>query len=230
MPFLKQKGNYRNLIVYQKAECIYDITYFFANKFLAKGDRTIDQMIQAARSGKQNIAEGAAASTTSSETEIKLMNVARASLQELLIDYEDYLRVRSLQLWDINDERNKKTRRICSMHNDSNYYMQAVRIRSDETVANIAITLIHQTDVFMRKLIDRLQDDFIKNGGIREQMTQARLQARGSQSSQTDPACPLCGKPMLKRMQKIGQMQGREFWGCSEFPKCNGIRPINETQ
>ena len=87
--FLKQKGNYRKLIAYQKAECIYDITYYFAHKFLAKGDRTIDQMVQAARSGKQNIAEGCAASTTSSETEIKLINVARASFQELLNDYED---------------------------------------------------------------------------------------------------------------------------------------------
>lgn len=90
--FLKQKGNYRSLVAYQKSECIYDITYYFAHKFLEKGDRTIDQMIQAARSGKQNIAEGSAASTTSSETEIKLINVARASLQELLIDYEDYFK------------------------------------------------------------------------------------------------------------------------------------------
>ena len=94
-PFLPQKGNYRNLIAYQKAECIYDITYYFAHHFLERNDRTIDQMVQAARSGKQNIAEGCAASTTSAETEIKLVNVARASLQELLIDYEDYLRVRN---------------------------------------------------------------------------------------------------------------------------------------
>lgn len=83
-PFMPQRGNYRNLIVYQKAECIYDITYYFAHKFLEKGDRTIDQMIQAARSCKQNIAEGSAASTTSKETELKLTNVARASMQELL--------------------------------------------------------------------------------------------------------------------------------------------------
>lgn len=102
--FLPQKGNYKKLIVYQKAECIYDITYYFAHKFLEKGDRTIDQMIQAARSGKQNIAEGSAASTTSKETELKLVNVARASLQELLLDYEDYLRVRNLKQWEANNE------------------------------------------------------------------------------------------------------------------------------
>ena len=94
--FLPPKGNYRALVLYQKAECLYDITYYFVHNYLGKGDRTIDQMIQAARSGKQNIAEGSAAAATSSETELKLMNVARASFQELLTDYEDYLRVRDL--------------------------------------------------------------------------------------------------------------------------------------
>ena len=89
--FLPKKGNYRGLIVYQKAECIYDITFFFAHHyFVERKDRTIDQVIQAARSGKQNIAEGSAASTTSAETEIKLLGVARASMQETLLDYEDY--------------------------------------------------------------------------------------------------------------------------------------------
>ena len=95
--FLPQKGNYKDLIVYQKAECIYDITYYFAHHFLSSGDRTIDQMVQAARSGKQNIAEGVSAATTSTEMEIKLINVAKASLQELLVDYEDFLRVRDLE-------------------------------------------------------------------------------------------------------------------------------------
>ena len=95
-PFLPHGGSYKNLVAYQKAECIYDVTFFFAHQFLEKGDRTIDQMVQAARSGKQNIAEGAAAGNTSKETEIKLTNVAKASLQELLADYEDFLRVRGL--------------------------------------------------------------------------------------------------------------------------------------
>ena len=97
--FLPNKGAYRNLIAYKKAECVYDVTYLFVNNFLSKGDRTIDQMVQAARSGKQNIVEGCAARTTSTETELKLINVAKASLQELLVDYEDYLRVRNLSLW-----------------------------------------------------------------------------------------------------------------------------------
>ena len=147
-PFLKQKGNFRELIAFQKAECIYDITYYFAHKYLAQKDRTIDQMIQATRSGKQNIAEGSSASTTSTESEIKLLNVARASFQELLLDYEDYLRVRDLELWDLNSEKAIQTRNVCKAHNDSAFYRNAIKERDDETIANIAITLIYQEDVF----------------------------------------------------------------------------------
>lgn len=176
--FLQNKGNYRNLIAYQKAECIYDITYYFAHKYLQKGDRTIDQMVQAARSGKQNIVEGCAASTTSSETELKLINVARASLQELLMDYEDYLRVNSFELWAYDSPKAVQTRKACSAHNDSAYYREAIKERSAETIANIAITLIHQEDVFLRRLLESLQKSFVENGGVREQMTKARLEYR----------------------------------------------------
>lgn len=173
--FMPQRGNYRGLFVYQKAECIYDITFYFAHKYLEKGDRTIDQMVQAARSCKQNIAEGSAASTTSKETEIKLTNVDRASLQELLADYEDYLRVRNLTIWEVNSSKAMKTREVCRKHNDSAYYRAAVEQRNDETIANIAITLIHQTDVMLRKLIERLKSDFVANGGLREEMYRARV-------------------------------------------------------
>ncbi len=182
--FLPQRGNYRGLVAYQKAECIYDLTYFFATKFLAVGDRTVDQMVQAARSGKQNIAEGSAASATSRETEIKLTNVAKASLQELLVDYEDYLRVRGLQQWAQDDPRFHQARKACAEHNDPGYYTVAAAERSDETIANIAIILIHQTDYLLYKLIERLKEDFIKKGGIREEMTRARLEYRNQQRSQ----------------------------------------------
>lgn len=181
--FLPKKGNYRALVLYQKAECLYDITYYFAHNYLIKGDRTIDQMIQAARSGKQNIAEGSAAGATSSETEIKLMNVARASFQELLTDYEDYLRVRNLEQWTADDPRSKKTRQVSIKHNDSEFYREAIKKRSDETIANIAITILHQEDYMLRKLIERLQDDFVKNGGIKEQMFQARINYRNKKNS-----------------------------------------------
>ena len=176
--FLPQKGNYKGLIVYQKAECIYDITYYFAHHFLSAGDRTIDQMIQAARSGKQNIAEGSAAASTSTETEIKLTNVAKASLQELLADYEDFLRVRGLEQWGESDERYLRARRACSEHNDSEYYRDLLPSRSAETIANIAITLIHQADYLLYRLLQRLQEDFLKDGGVKEQMYNARLKVR----------------------------------------------------
>lgn len=176
--FLPQRGNYRSLIVYQKTECIYDVTFFFAHKFLVKGDRTIDQMVQAARSGKQNIAEGSAASTTSRETEMKLMNVAKASLQELLIDYEDYLRIRGQEQWVTSAPRYVQTREVTSRHNDSSFYREAIASRSDETVANIAITLIHQADVMLLKLIETLKRQFVEQGGIRKEMTRARLAYR----------------------------------------------------
>jgi len=185
-PFLPKKGNYRNLIAYQKAECIYDITFFFANRYLGAKDRTVDQMVQAARSGKQNIAEGCAASSTSSETEIKLINVAKASLQELLTDYEDFLRVRQLEQWTLDDERTRKTQQFCNKHTDPAAFMQDIDQRSPEALANIAITLIHQTDVLLRKLLERLQIDFTEKGGIREQMTAARLGHREAQKTEID--------------------------------------------
>ena len=177
--FLAQKGNYRNLIAFQKAECIYDITYYFAHHFFVEGkDRTVDQMVQAARSGKQNIAEGGSAATTSRESELKLVNVAKASLRELLLDYEDWLRVRGLQPWALDDPRCVQTRKAVAQHNDSTYYREAIKERSPETIANIAITLIHQADMMLGRLLERLKQDFLTQGGIKEEMTRARLEYR----------------------------------------------------
>lgn len=179
--FLPKRGNYHGLIAYQKAECIYDITFYFAHTHLDKSDRTIDQMVQAARSGKQNIAEGSAASATSTETELKLINVARASLQELLVDYTDYLRVHALEQWAMDSEKARQARQVCSRHNDTAYYRTAIAERSAETIANIAITLIHQEDVLLRKLLQRLEDDFVRQGGIKERMYAARTGYRQEQ-------------------------------------------------
>ncbi len=179
--FLPQRGNYRNLVAFQKTECIYDITQYFVNKYLSKGDRTVDQMIQAARSGRQNIAEGCAASTTSREMEIKLINVARASLQELLLDYEDYLRVRSQCLWPVDDARSVAARRVCARRNDSAYYREAIQQRTDETICNIAITLIHQADVMLRRYLEVIKKQFLEEGGIKEQMYKARVDYRNRQ-------------------------------------------------
>lgn len=182
--FIPWRGNFRNLIVFQKSECIFDITVLFTRKFYGRGDRTVDQMVQAARSCKQNIAEGCAASTTSRETEIKLLNVAKASLQELLLDYEDYLRLNTLDAWTVGNPRLEKLRTICSSHNESAYYRDLFEKCDAEMAANMAITLIHQTDVFLRKLIDRVKEDFVKTGGIREQMTSARIAYRNANKAE----------------------------------------------
>ena len=182
--FLPSGGGYKDLAVYKKATVIYDMNFHFAHRFLLPGDRTIDQMVQAARSGKQNIAEGSAASTTSSETELKLMNVARASMKELLVDYEDYLRVRHLTLWPLDDERSVRTRAFCKRHEESADFMKDIDQRSDEAIANIVITLLHQFDNIMGKLIVRLEKDFVTKGGIRERMTAARLGYRRQQDEE----------------------------------------------
>jgi four helix bundle suffix protein len=182
-PFLPKKGNYRGLAFYKKAEILYDLTFYFTKRFLGKGDRTVDQMVQAARSGKQNIAEGSAAAATSSETELKLTNVARASMKELLVDYEDYLRVRGLQLWPKEDPRARQTLTFCKNHDQVEDYMADIDRRSDEAIANIAIALLHQFDIMIARYIDYLQKTFTEQGGIREQMTAARLGYRNSQKA-----------------------------------------------
>ena len=172
--FLRQGNNYRTLKAFQKAECIYDVTYYFAHKYLSVGERTIDQMIQAARSGKQNLAEGNIDGITSREMELKLTNVNRASLHELLLDYEDYLRVRGLEQWAYNDPRCIQTRAFCKRHLDSTVYREKIKTRSDEVIANLAITLIHQCDVLIRGLIEWKKRNFLEHGGIKEEMYRAR--------------------------------------------------------
>jgi four helix bundle suffix protein len=179
--FIPPHGNYRELLSYQKAEVVYDLTYRFCQRFLNRGDRTIDQMVQAARSGKQNIAEGSKAAGTSKEMEIKLTNVARASLEELLVDYRDFLRVRDLRLWDKASKEAQFVRRLAARpHPTYEDYREFCETRPPEVVANIALCLIHQTNYLLDRQIRRLEQDFLKEGGIRERMTRARLQHRNA--------------------------------------------------
>jgi four helix bundle suffix protein len=180
--FIPPHGNYQALLSYQKAATVYDLTFRFCERFLKKGDRTMDQMVQAARSGKQNIVEGSKASGTSKEMEIKLTNVARASLEELLEDYRDYLRVRDLALWEKNSEEARFVRKLGSQpHTSYETYRTYVETRPVEVVANIAICLIHQANYLLDQQLRRLEQDFLKEGGLRERMTRARLQARERQ-------------------------------------------------
>jgi len=177
-PLLPPGGGYRRLISYQKAEAVYDLTFYFCKQYLQRGDRTVNQMVQAARSGKQNIAEGSAASSTSKETEIKLMNVAKASLEELLLDYEDYLRTRNHRMWEADSKEVLAMRKLGKEHNDTAFYMQLAQTRPPETIANMAISLINQTTYLLRRQINALGEAFLKEGGFRERMTRLRLDER----------------------------------------------------
>jgi four helix bundle suffix protein len=177
--FIPPHGAYQKLLSYQKAEVVYDLTFHFCERFLKRGDRTIDQMIQAARSGKQNIAEGSQASGGSKEMEVKLTSVARASLEELLADYQDFLRARDFRIWPKDSKEAQYVRKL-GYRRPITYetYREFCETRSAEVVANIAICLIHQTNYFLDRQIRRLEQDFIKEGGLRERMTRARLQHR----------------------------------------------------
>ncbi len=179
--FLPQHGHYRHLRVYQVTEIIYDITFYFTQHFLQRSDRTIDQMVQAARSGKQNIAEGNQAAATSSETEIKLTNVAKASLEELLDDYEDYLRVRELEKWGSLHPRYEKMRQYARSEQIKKNYAQVIQKMNDEEIANLCITLIHQAIYMLHKLLITMQERFVTEGGIKERMFQARVNYRSRQ-------------------------------------------------
>lgn len=175
---IERRGNYKKLFSYQKAEAIYDITYYFCHKYLQRSDRTIDQMIQAARSGKQNIVEGSGFSATSREMEIKLVNVAKASLYELLCDYQDYLRTREHRQWEDGSVELEKMRELGRKHNNTEFYMELVKVRPPETIANMAICLIKQTDYLLYKQLKALERDFLKEGGFRERMTKMRIEKR----------------------------------------------------
>ena len=177
--FIPPHGGYEDLLSFQKARIVYDATARFCERFLDRRDRTVGQMVQAARSGKQNTLEGSQASGTSKETEIKLINVARASLEELLEDYRDFLRVRKLALWDKNSREAQFVRRLGS-RSDRSYesYATYIETRPAQVVANILICLIHQTNYLLDQQIRQLEKAFLREGGLRERMTRARLSAR----------------------------------------------------
>ncbi|QEG38070.1 four helix bundle suffix domain-containing protein [Roseimaritima ulvae] len=177
--FIPKHGGYRRLWSYQKSEIVYDATVFFCNRFLVKRDRTYDQMIQAARSGKQNIAEGSQASGTSKEFEIKLTSVARASLEELLIDYQDFLRVRGIDEWRSGHPYAERLRELNQTKNATYTTFQKGIEHPDPAICgNVIIGLIRVTNYLLDRQIQRLEQDFVAQGGLRERMTQARLKVR----------------------------------------------------
>lgn len=180
--FIPPHGDYQNLLSYQKALIVFDATSYFCNRFLNKRDRTYDQMIQAARSGKQNILEGSTASGTSKETEIKLTNVARASQEELLEDYRDFMRGRKIEEWIASHRYAARLRQLNRIP-DANYgtFKKGIEHQDPAICVNVIVGLIKVTCYLLDQQLRRLERDFLKEGGLRERMTRARLSYRNSQ-------------------------------------------------
>ena len=166
---------WQDLWFYQKSEVLYQMTFVFCERFLPKfGDRTVDQMLQAARSGKQNIVEGSEDGKTSTEMELKLLNVARSSIGELRQDYEDFLKSRNLHIWNREDTRFQPMQEFTKVHNTLADYEPFFQKWSAEEMANVGLTLCYQVDTMMNKYMEGLERTFVTQGGIKERMHQAR--------------------------------------------------------
>ena len=243
---LRPSGGYRKLRSFQVTTIIYDATVSFCDRFLDRRSRTVDQMVQAARSGRQNIAEGSRAASISSQTELRLVNVARASLDELLLDYEDFLRQHGKRQWDKNDREARAVRTAGREHPpdtiDASVYAAWLSHVDPAVVANAVICLIHQANHLLDQQLSALERDFIQEGGYSERLAAARLTERASQKNRTDPtdrtdpsdsstatapACPACGKGMVQRTARKGAHAGSRFWGCAGYPRCTGTRPLD---
>jgi len=248
---LRPSGGYRETASFPTATIIYDATCWFCEGFLDPRSRMADQMVQAARSGRQNIAEGSRASATSSQTELRLLNVARSSLEELLLDYEDFVRHRHLAQWAPDapeamavreiPRRSKQDRSdqadLTDLTDQERWALYAPWLEHKDPAvrANGLICLINQANYLLDQQIAAVEKQFVEEGGYSEQLAAARLAERerkkgnpADPSDQTDPAdripaCPQCGKAMVLRTAKTGKTAGRQFWGCSAYPDCRGV-------
>ncbi len=248
---LRPSGGYRTLRSFQTTTIIYDATVSFCERFIDKRSRLIDQMVQAARSGRQNIAEGSRASATSSQTELRLVNVARASLDELLLDYEDFLRQRGKRQWTKDDVEAKAVRSVGKVLHyppdradpinpaDDTPYAAWLNNQDPAVVANTLICLIHQANYLLDQQISGLERSFVSDGGYSEQLAAARIKKRSgyhrseprdraepSEAPLTLPPCLLCSKPMVLRTAKQGKNAGKQFLGCSGYPECKSTRQL----
>jgi four helix bundle suffix protein len=177
--FIPPHGGYQKLLSYQKAQIVYDATVYFCDRFIDRRSRTHDQMVQAARSGKQNIIEGSMASGTSKEMEIKLTNVARASLEELLEDYRDFLRTRNLAEWNGDHPYAGRLRELNRIPDaDFETFRKGIANHNPAISANVIIGLIRVTSYLLDRQLKQLEAAFLNEGGLRERMTKARLEAR----------------------------------------------------
>lgn len=244
---LRPSGGYRKTASFQTATIIYDATWWFCEKFLDARSRTVDQMVQAARSGRQNIAEGSRAAATSSQTELRLLNVARASFEELLLDYEDFLRHRRLEQWapdssealavrDVPRKFGQGRLDLIDATDQMRWALYAPWLEHEEPAvrANALICLINQANFLLDQQIAAVERQFGEEGGYSEQLAAARLAERKRKSDRPDqadlsdhtnhiPPCPSCGKPTVLRTARSGKNAGKQFWGCTAFPGCKAV-------
>lgn len=239
---LLSSGGYRKLRSYKVAEIVYDATVVFCRRFFANDRRMTDQMVQAARSGVRNISEGSGASATSRKTEMKLTNVARASLtDELLRDYESFLVQRGLRIWpkDCKEakamrERLKQDVAFAARSSHGKVRLTGLLGLSDfvakaepEFAANAMLCAVNQAAYLLRRQLESQGRAFLQEGGFTEKLHSARTAARNSHAEA--PRCPKCEKPMVRRTAKTGALKDQPFWGCTSYPDCKGTRPF-ETQ
>ena len=220
---------YTELRFYQRSDVLYQLTQVFCLRFLPRyGDRTVDQMVQAARSVKQNIAEGLTDGQTSFETEIKLLGTAKGSNQELLEDYHDYLKQHGLNDWAKAEQlrqRYDKLLAYCRAHNDLPDYARFFSKWTDEEMANTAISLCHMVDKAMTTFIEKRDREFVEEGGVRERMTAARLDMRGTQKqiiAQQEQEIAALKARIASLEREIAVLRGNGETGGSGESGCSG--------
>ncbi len=245
----RPSGGYRKTASFQTTTLIYDATWRFCESFLDARSRATDQMVQAARSARQHIVEGSRAAATSSQTELRLINVARASLEELLLDYEDFLRHRRLAQWAPDSPEAGTVRAVAKRFRKDptdptdpsdlsdperwSHYARWLEHADAGVRANAIICLIHQANYLLDRQIATLEAAFIDGGRYTEQLAaESMRQPKDVRTDRTDradspeapppPACPACGSPMARRTAKTGKAAGKPFWGCTRYPDCKG--------
>ncbi|MFU8848942.1 MAG: four helix bundle suffix domain-containing protein [Opitutales bacterium] len=252
---LRPTGGYRKLRSFQTTTLIFDGTVAFCDRFISGYSRTHDQMVQAARSGRQNIAEGNRAGGVSTKSELKLTNVARASLEELLLDFQDYLRQHDLPLWPKDNQEAQQIRALGAKIRHApegspladpddpgdrerrKLYQPFLQSKDPTVAANSLICLIHQANYLLDQQLIAMEQSFVEGGGYSEQLATARIAHRrkADRTDRTDPTdpsqpqppkCPDCGQLMALRTARQGKNEGSQFWGCTAYPECKGTAPL----
>jgi four helix bundle suffix protein len=241
-------GGYRKLRSYKVAEAVYDATVVFCRRFFARDRRMADQMVQAARSGVRNISEGSGAAATSRKSEMKLTNVARASLSdELLRDYESFLTQNGLRVWPKDSREALAMRARLAQDHAPNLppappggarlrglagLSEFVEQAAPELAGNAMLCAVNQAAYLLKRQLESQGQTFVERGGFTEKLYGARCQGRRADGADgaDKPCCPKCGKTMLQRRARKGSKSGQAFWGCSAYPDCKGTLPASPSE